>query len=528
MSHLETRFTDFNKERLHSLLKEKKRRLGLEDLHFFCKEILHYKDLTDKSGFHGEYCAHLENPDQHFKLTLTPRGTLKTSIGTVGQPLQEICKNPNLRGLIASKKFTNATKIMEELIGHVEDNDEFKDLYGDLKAGSKKWNASEIIVGTRTIRKKEPTLMCAGIDVTMTGMHYDRIWVDDPHDEQNTGNQDQIDKVVSWYRQLFSLLDPGGYIYIKGTIWHYNDLYNFIINQERLRKQTGLSKRFDIFLRDAFHGTNDDLMKGRVKDSDCLWPERLSPEFLRDQLVEQGPYTFSCQYRLNPIDDDTATFKRSWFKTCDYSEIPRRLNIYSTCDPMRDEKGSDYLAITTCGLDDKWNFYILDCVRVKADEHDTVEHLDRVNKNLRPLKIGFESVAWQKSYKKYVQLLAALKGVHLPIVELHTDTKITKRMRIRGLVPYVKAGLFIIPCKDGDLRNLSGSMATLLDELTRFPKVANDDTVDALAYMTQLTKAPGVLNILKKLNPKSFKAVREHNRHKDTKKHLGMYNKRKS
>jgi predicted phage terminase large subunit-like protein len=194
---------------------------------------------------------------------------------------------------------------------------------------------------------------------------------------------------------------------------------------------------------------------------------------------------------------------------------------------MRDEDGKDYLAVTTVGIDDKWQNYILDCVRVKADEHDTVDTLAKVFNEFKPIKMGFETVAWQKTFKKYVQLLGIMKGIKLPIVELQTDTRVTKRMRIKGMVPYWKAGLFIIPCRDGKLENLTGGMATLVDELTRYPKVANEDTIDALSYITQLTKSPGVLAILKRINPRSFTATRDRFKNKH-KKRLGAYNTRKS
>lgn len=514
-------------KRLKELLTEEKRRRGLTDLRFLCKHILGYSDLTEQDGFHGEYCRHLQSTKNKFKLTLTPRGTLKSSVGTIGHSIQHILRNPNIRILIGSEKYTNSTAFLSEIKGQFEKNTILRDLYGDYVGNV--WNKGEIIVKQRTIWKKEPTISCSGIDVTKVGMHYDVIKADDPHSDQNTGNQEQIDKVIRWYRLLLSLLDPGGCLDITGTIWHYNDLYSYIINKEREREEKGKKKKFVIFRRDAFEGTNDDLMNEKVTKDKLLWPERLSADFLRDQLIEQGPYIFSCQYRLNPVDDDTAVFKRSWIKTCDYSKVPEGLNIYTTIDPMRDEEGKDYLALVTVGIDSYFRNYILDVTRLKADEHETVETMASVYKVFRPIKMGIESVAWQKTYVKYVQMLQLMKGYKLPITMLKTDTKVTKKMRIKGMVPYWKAGLFIIPCDKGILDNLvNPGMKTLVDELTRYPKVANDDTIDALAYMSQLTKAPSILKILSKLPNNSFKKIRERhaaNRHKGKKlsKKLGGY-----
>lgn len=509
-----------NKRRLKTLLDEQARRRGLTDLHFFCKNTLGYTDLSEKDGFHGEFCEHLENRDNNFKLSLTPRGSLKSSIGTIGHSVREIVNYPNIRILLASEKFTNSTKFLTEIKGHFEKNERFRQLYGNL-VGKDKWSESEITVSSRTTWKKEPTISCAGIDVTKVGMHYDIIKLDDPHSDQNTQSQDQIEKVIRWYKLLFSLLDPGGYLDVSGTIWHYGDLYNYIINRERERKQKGYKKRFTVFKRVAFEGTQDDLLQDKVKRSQLLWPERLTADFLKDTLIEQGPYVFSCQYLLNPIDDETAIFKRSWLKTCRFDEVPKNIAIYTTVDPMRDEEGKDFLAMTTCGVDDKWQNYILDARRLKADEHETVDEMFKVYKRWNPIKIGIESVAWQKTYYNYVRMIQVMRGIKMPIVQLHTDTKVSKRMRIKSMVPYWKAGLYTI-VTNKKLEDITGPKAFLIDELTRYPKVANDDLVDALAYQNQLTKRPGVIQILKLIHPKSFKGIK--NKMRKPKKKLGMYN----
>lgn len=506
MFDLQTQTKLDTKKQLRKLLQEQKRRRGLEDLHFFCKEILGYTDLTEPGEFHGDFCRHIETKKKKFKLSLTPRGTLKTSISTIGHSVQSVIKNPNIRILIASEKFTISTAFLTEIKGHFEKNEEFRNLYGDFVGDV--WSKHEITVNKRDTWKKEPTISCAGIDVTKVGMHYDLIKVDDPHSDQNTTSQEQIDKVVRWYKLLLSLLDPGGYLDINGTIWHYNDLYCYLINKENERINSGRKRRLKIFKRDSFEGTNDDLLNDKITVDKLLWPERLSSEFLKDQLIEQGPYIFSCQYRLNPVDDENAIFKRSWIKTCDPSEIPEKLSIFSTIDPVRDEEGKDYLAIVTCGIDKDWKCYILDVRRKKADEYDTVDEMIDVYKSFRPERMGFETVAWQKSYLKYVTMIQTMKGIRLPVTQLKTDTRITKRMRIKSMVPYWKAGLFIVPCPNRNLALAKGNMAILIDELTRYPKTANDDCIDSLAYMNQLTHRPGVVQILKSIPEGSFASIK--------------------
>jgi len=498
-------------ERLKSLLKEKKRRRGLEDLWFFDKHILGYKDMTGKNGFHGEMCRFVEKETNRHILMLEPRGSLKSSCITIGYTTQQIVKNPNIRVLIASEEFNTAMKFLEEITGHLEENPVFKDLYGDLKGKKTKWSQKEIVVANRTLWRKEPTITCAGIDVTKVGLHYDLIIIDDPHSAKNITTREQIEKVKTWYRLVLSLLDPGGKLIIIGTRWHYDDLFGWVIDKERERKTLGKKKRYHIKIERAVR-----------EDGSLLWPERLSNEFLEDTKLDQGPYIFSCQYQNEPVDDDFATFKKSWVKLYKPEDLPKHVRNFTTIDPMRDEEGNDFCAIVTCSLGPDWKAYIREVVRAKMDEYDTMENIFQVYRKYKPEKIGFETVAWQKSYLKFIKAEMLRRGRKLPIVELKTDTRVTKRMRIRSMIPYWRSGLFLIP--GSNLTDLEPGIAHLVDELLRYPRVTNDDCVDALAYQDQLFKRPTVTRIVKAIAKNSFFGVRNRALKLNNPNRLGRYN----
>lgn len=479
------------KRRLLELLKIQKKRRGINDLWFFNKHILNYSDLTSKNQFHGELCDLVDNDARKNLLILEPRGSLKTSCITVGYVLQQIVKNPNIRVLICSEEFNTAKKFLSEIKGHIENNETFKSLYGNLKSRHK-WSENEITVSTRKLWRKEPTITCAGIDVTKVGLHYDLIIIDDPHSSKNITTREQIEKVKTWYKLVLSLLDPGKKIIVIGTRWHYDDLFGWLIERERIRRSIGKPKRYHIKREQAIR-----------KDGTLLWPERLSLEFLEDQKLEQGPYIFSCQYQNEPVDDDSAVFKRSWLKYYHEKELPKGLRTFTTVDPMIDEDGNDYTAIVTCSLSHDWKAYIRDIRRAKMDEHELVNQLFDVYEKFRPDKIGIETVAWQKLLYRFVKAEMARRGKRLPITPLVTDSRTTKRMRIRSMVPYWKAGLFLIPEQRDDEDNIG----IFIDELTRYPRVSNDDTIDALAYMDQLLRRPMISKIVKKVPKNSVKSL---------------------
>ena len=108
------------------LLKEKERRLGLNDLYFFNKEILDCEDFIE--GLHGELCEFVSNREgKRKKLILMPRGSFKSTAVTIGMSLWEAVKNPNIRILISSEKHTNSAKFLGAIKGICESNKKFKE-----------------------------------------------------------------------------------------------------------------------------------------------------------------------------------------------------------------------------------------------------------------------------------------------------------------------------------------------------------------------------------------------------------------
>jgi len=265
-------------------------------LFYFDKEVLGYKDMEEDT--HLQLCEfvndrYTETEDgrgKPFKLILMPRGSFKTSIVTIGFTIQLLILNPNIRVLIANERFDNAKGFLLELKGHLENNELFRGMYGDL-VGKKTWTSEEITVSTRTKNLKEPSVSTAGIGVVKVGMHYDIIIMDDLVSQENITTRDQMNKVVNFYRLALSLLNPGGRIIVIGTRWHFNDLYNFLLEEEK--------HRFDYFIRSAYN-----------PDKTLFFPQILSKEFLDNQRKSQLGYIFACNPAEAPILMSDMSFKK--------------------------------------------------------------------------------------------------------------------------------------------------------------------------------------------------------------------------
>jgi len=104
--------------------------LGRNDLFFFSKGILGNHDLTVQC--HGPLCTFFDKHPARFKLVLHPRGTFKSTIGTVARSLQRVCRDPESRTLIANETATNAQGFLGAIKQHAESNARFRALYSDV------------------------------------------------------------------------------------------------------------------------------------------------------------------------------------------------------------------------------------------------------------------------------------------------------------------------------------------------------------------------------------------------------------
>lgn len=180
---------------------------------------------------HDEVQSFLETSGPE-KLILMPRGHLKSSIVTVGYSIQQLLINPDIRILITNATWNMSRRFLRQIAEYLTFNSVLSKIYGDFKVDDRTWTRDEITIGQRrSPTVKEATVSTAGLETALTGGHYDLIIHDDLVEEKNIGTKEQIEKVVTFYRNSRPLLDPGGRIIIIGTRWAEDDVYGMIIKE---------------------------------------------------------------------------------------------------------------------------------------------------------------------------------------------------------------------------------------------------------------------------------------------------------
>lgn len=418
-------------------------------------------------------------------LALMPRGTLKTTVLTIGFTIQFLLNYPNGRVLLDSETFTKSCAFLAEIKGHYEGNPKLRKVfytlfgcYPDDRKRSDAWSTTAINLACRDWVRKEESISCAGIDVTKNGMHYDLAMLDDLHSEKNTRSAEQIQQVKDHRKLVYSLLDPGRPCCIVGTRWDDDDAYQEIIDTE--------SEEFNFITRKAI-----------ADDEELFYPNRLTKKDLDRFRKKQGSYMFSCQYLNNPVDDETADFKRenfSYITPDDLKKIPHTTIAIvdpSYTDPTKSGVQSDWAVIARVGMGIRREIYFKGALRAKMSYDQLIDAMFAMQDQHPEIERFYIEVIGTKTLeydleRKQSERVAEGKP-RLKVIYVRSRPR-SKYDRIKALTAHYNRG---------DAYHVVGApeLKVLEAELLRFPKSKNDDVSDAWSDVLEHGRQPRAADV---------------------------------
>lgn len=448
--------TEQQHQDIEEILKEREIKESENSLFYFGKYILGFSAFDE--SIHKEWEFFLKG-GKRLKLVLIPRGFFKSSFFTISHPLQELCKNKSKRFLLTNAVFDNAKAFLGSIKQQIELNPKLK--WWGLEPGDP-WSSEEITIKRDSIHK-EPSISIAGIGSQLPSQHYDEVIWDDLVNDKNITSKEYIDKVIDWWKNSLNLLDPGGLGIIIGTLWHYRDLYQYVIKN--------LAEHFDIIVKEA-----------ETDDGTIYFESRFPKEELERLKALLGPYIYNLQYRNRLTDPEDAIFKLDWIQK--YSELPKPVRVFMTIDPaLSEDPTADYSVIMICAVDTDNNLYVVDYFREHVNPKALIDKIFQKAAEHNPVKIGIETVAFQRVLSFWLEDEMRARSKFLPIVELKTSDK-AKPDRILALQPRFSAKTVFI----------KSWMVELEDELIRFrypeSNQLHDDLIDALAYQLEIIYKP--------------------------------------
>ncbi|MBY7810646.1 phage terminase large subunit [Vibrio fluvialis] len=378
-----------------------------------------FKELIDprdhgfiKQPISGEYEGILD---------IEPRDHGKTTRNTQAMPLWLALNHPGSFIVICGASADSAKEMMDAIKDDLEDNELILDDYGEQRGNT--WTKRKIKLANGS------SIVAVGRGQRLRGIKnkYQRpthIICDDLLDDKEVESPTLRRQAERWFKRVIMNLGKGALTIIANTIMHPDDLPSRLLNQiEDGRLPNWLGLRFSAITP-----------SGRP-----LFPSRWSLQDLENKRIASGSAWWT-EWMNRPIADEDADFKEDWFVYFKPYELDLRdCTIGMAVDPATGLKKGDWSFIAVVA---RHKITMVDHVLFakgwKESDLQFAQRIVDVYLQHRPSFVMFETVAFQKIYKKEVMRYAKNKGVRLPVREFKGGNK---QVRIKSLSSQVENGL---------------------------------------------------------------------------------------
>jgi len=469
----------------------------LSDPYLFYMEMIcppQWRDLVAPMHKEG---LNFVNTGKRKKLILWPRKHLKSSVFTEGETIRRALINPDIRIQLNTAVSDNSKRFLASIRGHLQ-TERFRAIFGELVPGPNnkqyKNNAAELTLQSRSNHSlREPTFSASGVGESHTSQHYDLIVHDDLMNRDNVANIEQIEKVITHYKDSLDLLENDGELWVIGTRWHPLDISGWIM--ESFVDPRCLENDFK-HISNKCTCDFDVTLKEVKENGEYIFPARFDDRFVEELLRQKDRYEFACQYLNNPVDPSACWFPQADVKAALFDpndkeyveEIRPGLVWYAAVDPAESlAQRSSYTAATVVGVDFSTSpatWYVDYAIRTKVETPGFCDLCIDVHKRYPNMAaFGIEQNTRKAlGYSLRQEMinqghLFEFKDMKPSDVRAPGGNKaFTKELRIKRLLPLFSFRTIKI---NKDLKDL-------LDELYTLPSARTWDITDSLSYIMSL------------------------------------------
>jgi len=288
-------------------------------------------------------------------------------------------------GYLFSFSQQQATDLLEILKGTIEENDEIREKLLP-KSTSEGWAKTEITCknGTR--------LRTKGFGSAVRGAHPGYIAVDDGLKDNVIYSSVQRKKSIEYFQAvIMNMIVPGGQVGVVGTPFHNADLYG------------------DLKSKRGWHCREYPAI---FPDGTVLWRERWGLDELLEKRETQGNLIFSRENLCKPVTNESSLFpleiiQRSYLGMDDYVFTNSRdgyklkfNTVVTSCDfSISASVGADYTVITTTGVDENDNIWLMNITRFKGKNFsEQMAVIKGINTAFQPDIIIMENNVFQQIF----------------------------------------------------------------------------------------------------------------------------------
>jgi predicted phage terminase large subunit-like protein len=317
---------------------------------------------------------------------------------------------------------------------------------------------------------------------SMTGSRGDRVRIDDP-----LSVEDARSKIVLATREfLFKEAIPTRLISPKNSAiiiimqrLHQMDTTGIALKLEQGYECLMLPMEFEIERRCK---TNIGFVDPRTIDGELLFPERFPKEVVERDKKSLGAAGHASQNQQRPAPREGAIIQVAWLQNRyllqrdPYGKpiLNSFTEIYQSWDTaFKEGQENDYCVCTTWGLRDN-GFYLIHRFKKKMLFPELEARAIELANYFNPNQILIEDAASGISLQQAMQ-----KKTRLPIKAVRADKD--KIARLSAVSGYFEAQRVFLPQNESWVDEPDG----YVEELTTFPAVAHDDSVDSTSQFLQ-------------------------------------------
>ena len=452
--------------------------------------------------FHYEVADALMDMDKRQLAVILPRGHGKTVL-TKCSIMRDFCfsTSPLFYGWVAASSKISVPNL-DYIKYHLEYNEKVSYYFGNLKG--KKWTEDDIELtnGCKLISKSNLSGIRGGAKLHK---RYDLIVLDDFEDENNTITSESRAKISNLVTAVvFPALEPHtGRLRINGTPVHFDSfIQNILVGKEKALKQGD---------KYSWHVIS---YKALQPDGSSLWPGWFGQKEMERKkkfYADSGtPQKFYQEYMMEVQSEEDSIFTREHIKYWDGQFVKdedsglmfifpdgddtKPCNIFVGVDPATDSarRNSDFSVLMVVAVTPDNNIYVLDYIRNRTlpvlgvpgtDKKGIVDYIFEYAKFYRPTLFTIEDTSMSKPIFQAIRAEMRRRNEFIiPFKEEKPGNRMSKRDRIQEIL----AQRFAV----GQV-HIKKTQYDLHREIMTFgPRMAHDDTIDALAYACKYAHPP--------------------------------------
>lgn len=470
----------------------------LNDFYTYVKIISPYLQL---GHCHEDVCNFIQSPGTH-KLVIFPRGHLKSTIEALWASYL-VTRDPTTTILIASATATLAEQQLYAVQNIFESKIHrkmFPELLGDTSVGTReKWTQKALNVehpARKEARVRDNTIYSCGAGKTITGLHFDYLFLDDiaveDSDKLNPFTPEGRAKTSRWVARTVSILNPGGGILVVGTRYHPDDIYSELMTigtpvfdeDGNIVDEVKLYKSISHVVETGgdFLWPRKKAMDGKFYGFDFEELAKIKAQF-KNNLSQ-----FYANYYNDPTDPENRLIDPSCFQYYDKDKLEnyaykwfidnKELTIFAGMDMAASlEKRADFTTLAVIGVDEDGFRYILDIQRKKTDQISVMSDMvfDAFVK-WRFKKFRIETNAAQGLVANQIE--ANMRKRNAIFVWDKQASRGKKSVRIMSILEPLYSGKVMFHYRGGQIEILE-------DELLS-TRAAHDDVADAVAMTCEI------------------------------------------